>query len=41
MHFTYFLYLINGFSVIIILYVEKEVIMDTVIEVRGLVKKYK
>ena len=41
MHFTYFLYLFNGFSVIIILYVVKEVIMDTVIEVRGLVKKYK
>lgn len=41
MHFTYFLYLFNGFGDIIILYVVKEVIMDTVIEVRDLVKKYK
>ena len=41
MRFTYFLYYLNGFCVIIILYAAKEVIMDTVIEVRGLVKKYK
>lgn len=41
MYFTYFLYYINGFSDIIIMNTCKEVIMDTVIEVRGLVKKYK
>lgn len=41
MRFTYFLYYVNGFSDIIIMKTYKEVIMDTVIEVRGLVKKYK
>ena len=41
MRFTYFLYYLNGFSDIIIVKTCKEVIMDTVIEVRGLVKKYK
>lgn len=41
MYFTYFLYYVNGFGGIIIVKTCKEVIMDTVIEVRGLVKKYK
>lgn len=41
MYFTYFLYYVNGFGDIIIVNTCKEVIMDTVIEVRGLVKKYK
>lgn len=41
MLFTNILLYVNGFCVIIILYTAKEVIMDTVIEVRGLVKKYK
>ena len=41
MYFTYFLYYVNGFGGIIIVNTCKEVIMDTVIEVRGLVKKYK
>lgn len=41
MYFTNILLYVNGFYVIIILYAAKEVIMDTVIEVRGLVKKYK
>ena len=41
MRFTYFLYYVNGFGGIIIVKTYKEVIMDTVIEVRGLVKKYK
>ena len=41
MRFTYFLYYLNGFGDIIIMNTCKEVIMDTVIEVRGLVKKYK
>lgn len=41
MRFTYFLYYVNGFGGIIIVKTCKEVIMDTVIEVRGLVKKYK
>lgn len=41
MYFTNILLYINGFSGIIIVNTCKEVIMDTVIEVRGLVKKYK
>lgn len=41
MYFTNILLYVNGFGDIIIMNTCKEVIMDTVIEVRGLVKKYK
>ncbi len=41
MYFTNILLYVNGFGGIIIVNTCKEVIMDTVIEVRGLVKKYK
>lgn len=41
MYFTNILLYVNGFGDIIIVNTCKEVIMDTVIEVRGLVKKYK
>lgn len=40
MYFTNILLYVNGFGDIIIMNTCKEVIMDTVIEVRGLVKKY-